>query len=144
MLKKVEEFINKYKELKKLIFDVTETLNSYITEAISNVNKFEEFLADYSFKISAVVFNAYDDNKKKIFKLLDWLDKKIKEDKTFKGLGKHTASLRKELEKFEKLYEQGAVTDGEMKDTKYYLEEPFEEIEIAFDDKDWDYTGDYY
>jgi len=139
MEKNIEKFMEKYKELKKLVYDVTETLNSYMEEAINNVNKFDEFLADYSFKISAVVFNTYDEHKKKIFEILDWMDKQIKKDKTFKDLDDYTKSIREELKKFESLYEQGSVTEEEMDDIKYCLELPFEDLETIFDDEEWDY-----
>lgn len=132
--------MEKYKELKVLVFDITETLESYMEEALNNVNKFEEVLADYSFKISAVVFNTYDDHKKKIFEILDWMDKQIEKDKTFKDLNEYTASIRAELKKFESLYEQGSVEEDEIDDIKYCLELPFEDLETIFDEEEWDYS----
>lgn len=139
MEENIERFMEKYKELKVLVYDITETLESYMEEALNNVNKFEEFLADYSFKISAVVFNTYDEHKKKIFEILDWMDKQIEKDETFKDLNEYTASIRAELNKFESLYEQGSVEEDEINDIKYCLELPFEDLETIFNEEEWDY-----
>lgn len=136
----MQVFMDKYKELKKLVTNITEILGSYIEEVDDNIGKFDEYLGDYSVKISAVVWNEYD--KDKINKLLDEMEELIKKDDAFKDLDEYINSIKQSLDKFEELYYEGSIEEDELHDIHYEMEMPFEDLETIFDDEGWNYGED--
>ena len=135
----VVKFIRRYKELRELIYSISETLESYLIEMKSKCSLFDEFLGSYTLKVSAVVWNQYDEEK--IGVLLDDMEKQIKGDKTFKGIPQFMKIIRSELKNLEKLYYQGDVEESELEDLEYNLKSPFEDIEERFEENEWDYDN---
>ena len=140
MEKNIEKFMKRYKELRELIYSISDTLESYLSEVTNKSSLFDEFLGSYTLKVSEVVWNEYDEDKTNL--LLCKIEKQIKEDKTFKGFSKFIKLIRSELKNFEDLYYQGDVEENELEDLEYNLKSPFEDIENMFDEREWDY--DYY
>ena len=140
--KVVTKFIEDYKEVKELVIGIADTLNDYIDEVDDNTSKFEEFLGDYNVKLSAVVINAYDKDRKQIHKFLDSMDKQIKKNIELKDLDEYIQNIRDALQELDDLYEKGSLDDeSEMQDVHYDLELPFEDLENIFDEEEWDYNG---
>ena len=139
--KAVTKFIEDYKEVKELVIGIADTLNDYIDEVDDNTSKFEEFLGDYSVKLSATIINVYDKDRKQIHKLLDGMDKQIKKNAELKDLDEYTQNIRDALQELDDLYEKGSLDDeSEMQDVHCDLELPFEDLESIFDDEGWDYN----
>ena len=137
MDKNVEKFIERYKELKDLVYPISEILRGYLDEVNNKASLFDEFLGSYTLKVSAVAWNQYEEDKINI--LLCKMEKQIKEDKTFKGIPQFMKLIRSELKNLEKLYYQGDVEDTDLEDLEYNLKSPFEDIEERFDENEWDY-----
>ena len=139
--KAVTEFIEDYKEVKELVMGIADTLRDYIDEFVNMTPKFEEFLGDYNVKLSAVVINAYDKDRKQIHKLLDNMDKQIKKNTELKDLDEYIQNIRDALQELDDLYEKGSLdSESEMEDVHYDLELPFDDLENIFDDEEWDYN----
>ena len=138
--KAVTKFIEDYKEVKELVMGIADTLNDYIDEVDDISSKFEEYLGDYNVKLSAVIINAYDKDRKQIHKLLDSMDKQIKKNMELKDLDEYIQNIRDALQELDSLYEKGSLDDeSEMQDVHYDLELPFEDLESIFDEEEWDY-----
>ena len=138
--KVVIKFIEDYKEVKELVMEIADVLNDYIDEVDNMIPKFEEFLGDYNVKLSAVIINTYDKDRKQIHKLLDSMGKQIKKNEELKDLDEYIQDIRDALQELDNLYEQGSLDDdNKMQDVHYDLELPFEDLENIFDEEEWDY-----
>lgn len=137
MEKKIESFIKRYEELRELICSISTIIEDYLSEVKVKASLFDEFLASYTLKVSAVVWNDYDEDK--INFLLNNIEKQIKGDKTFKGISKHIKLIKSELKNLEKLYYQGDVKETDLEDLEYNLKSPFEDIEDIFNENEWEH-----
>ncbi len=93
MEKNIKTFIGRYHKLKEFINSITETLEGYLDETAGLSSKFDEFLGSYTYKVSAVVYGCYDDDRKKIDNLLKEMIE-LTNEKGFKEFKKYLNYLK--------------------------------------------------